>query len=229
MDAPTSSHHHSKKKIHSLVGESSSQDSCLGRYIYIHDLPKRFNQDLLINCQIFTRPTDKTSMCVYVQNYGFGLQIQNSDTSNIWNNNWFSMNQFMLEVIFHNRMKKYKCLTNDSIVVSTIFVTYYAGLDLSHYIWGFNTSMRNSSGFNLINWLKKPQWKSMSCKDHFLVLDGIARDFRRKFDRKSEWGNNFRFLQDCKNMSMLTIESGPWENDIVVPHSTSFHPSRGDQ
>ncbi|MBA0696299.1 hypothetical protein Goari_002859, partial [Gossypium aridum] len=191
MDAPTSSHHRSKKKSHSLVGESSSQDSCLGRYIYIHDLPKRFNQDLLINCQIFTRPTDKTSMCVYVQNYGFGLQIQNSDTSNIWNNNWFSTNQFMLEVIFHNRMKKYKCLTNDSIVASAIFVTYYA--------------------------------------DHFLVFGGIARDFRRKFDRKSEWGSNFRFLPDCKNMSMLTIESGPWENDIVVPHSTSFHPSRADQ
>ncbi|MBA0664446.1 hypothetical protein Goklo_004443, partial [Gossypium klotzschianum] len=87
--------------------------------------------------------------------------------------------------------------------------------------------MRDSSGFNLINWRKqKPQWKSMSCKDHFLVFGWITRDFKRKSDRKSEWGSNFKFLPDCKNMSMLTIESGPWENDIAVPHSTSFHPSR---
>ncbi|MBA0749428.1 hypothetical protein Gogos_003353, partial [Gossypium gossypioides] len=159
-----------------------------------------------------------------------GMQIQNSDTSDIWNNNWFSTNQFMLEVIFHNRMKKYKCLTNGSIVASAIFVPYYAGLDLRHYLWGFNTSMRDSSGFNLINWLKqKPQWKSMSVKDHFLVSGRIARDFRRKSDRKSEWGSNFRFLPNCKNMSMLTIESGPWKNDMIVPYPTSFHHSRGDQ
>ncbi|KAK8332581.1 hypothetical protein V6Z12_A10G148400, partial [Gossypium hirsutum] len=218
------------KKIRSLVGESSSQDSCLGRYIYIHDLPKRFNQDLLTNCQILTRPTDKTSMCVYVQISGIGPQIQNSGTSDIWNSNWFSTNQFILEVIFHNRMKKYKCLTNDSIVASAIFVPYYAGLDLRHYLWGFNASMRVSSGFDLINWLKqRPQWKSMSGKDHLLVSGRIARDFRRKSDRKSEWGSNFRFLPDCKNMSMLTIESGPWENEIAVPYPTSFHPSTGDQ
>ncbi|PPS17844.1 hypothetical protein GOBAR_AA02735 [Gossypium barbadense] len=132
----------------------------------------------------------------------------------------------MLEVIFHDRMKKYKCLTNDSLVASAIFVPYYAGLDLRRYLWGFNTSMRDSSGFDLINWLKqKPQWKTMWGKDHFLVSSRIARDFRRKSDRKSDWGSNFRFLPESKNLSMLTIESGPWENDIAVPYPTSFHPS----
>ncbi|TYH49844.1 hypothetical protein ES332_D10G163400v1 [Gossypium tomentosum] len=212
IDARPSSHHHSKKKIHSLVGESSSQDSCLGRYIYIHDLPMRFNQDLLTNCQVLTRSIDKTSMCEYA--------------SGLWNSNWFWTNQFMLEVIFHDRMKKYKCLTNDSLVASAIFVPYYAGLDLRRYLWGFNTSMRDSSGFDLINWLKqKPQWKTMWGKDHFLVSSRIARDFRRKSDRKSDWGSNFRFLPESKNLSMLTIESGPWENDIAVPYPTSFHPS----
>ncbi|XP_012457373.1 probable xyloglucan galactosyltransferase GT14 [Gossypium raimondii] len=230
IDARPSSHHHSKKKIHSLVGESSSQDSCLGRYIYIHDLPMRFNQDLLTNCQVLTRSIDKTSMCEYVQNSGFGPRIISSEASGLWNSNWFWTNQFMLEVIFHDRMKKYKCLTNDSLVASAIFVPYYAGLDLRRYLWGFNTSMRDSSGFDLINWLKqKPQWKTMWGKDHFLVSSRIARDFRRKSDRKSDWGSNFRFLPESKNLSMLTIESGPWENDIAVPYPTSFHPSSDDQ
>ncbi|KAJ4891440.1 Exostosin family protein [Raphanus sativus] len=36
--------------------------SCLGRYIYIHDLPSRFNKDILQDCESISRPKDKTSM-----------------------------------------------------------------------------------------------------------------------------------------------------------------------
>ena len=33
-------------------------DSCSGRYIYVHDLPSRFNYDLLRKCQLLTRGTE---------------------------------------------------------------------------------------------------------------------------------------------------------------------------
>ncbi|XVE81240.1 hypothetical protein DITRI_Ditri15bG0047400 [Diplodiscus trichospermus] len=226
----------SKQKISGLDGENSgrnlkkNKDLCWGRYIYIHDLPKKFNEDVLKDCQLFTRPTDKSSMCKIIENSGLGPRIENSDASGLWKKSWFSTNQFMLEVIFHDRMKKYKCLTNDSTLASAVFVPYYAGWDLYRYLWGFNTSIRDSSGLDLVKWLAaKPEWKRMWGKDHFLVSGRIARDFRRQSNRKSDWGSNFRFLPESENMSMLTIESGSWKNDIAVPYPTYFHPSTDNE
>ncbi|XP_021290086.1 probable xyloglucan galactosyltransferase GT14 [Herrania umbratica] len=227
----------SKKKISSSDGHENTsrkleknKDFCSGRYIYIHDLPKRFNEDVLKNCQLLTRATDKSSMCTYIENSGLGPQIESSDALDLWKNSWFSTNQFLLEFIFHNRMKKYKCLTNDSSIASAIFVPYYAGLDLRRYLWGFNTSMRDSSGLDLVKWLAgKPEWKSMWGKDHFLISGRIARDFRRQSNRKSDWGSKFRFLPGSENMSMLTIESGSWKNDFAVPYPTYFHPSTDNE
>ncbi|OMO88875.1 Exostosin-like protein [Corchorus capsularis] len=127
-------------------------------------------------------------------------------------------------------MKQYECLTNDSSMASAIFVPYYAGLDLRRYLWGYNTSMRDSSGLDLVKWLAgKPEWKGIMGKDHFLVSGRIARDFRRKSNRKSDWGSNFRFLPESENMTMLTIESGSWENDVAVPYPTYFHPSTDNE
>ncbi|GMI71824.1 hypothetical protein like AT2G31990 [Hibiscus trionum] len=207
--------------------KNSSKDSCLGRYIYVHDLPKRFNEDVIKDCQLITRPSDKYSVCKSLENSGLGPRINGS---NLWKNSWFSTNQFMLEVIFHNRMRKYDCLTDDFTVASAVFVPYYAGLDLRRYLWGFNTSMRDSSGVDLIDWLaRKPEWKRNLGKDHFLISGRIARDFRRKSNRKSEWGSNFRVLPGSENITMLTIESGSSINDIAVPYPTYFHPSNDFQ
>ncbi|KAK8489651.1 hypothetical protein V6N11_007360 [Hibiscus sabdariffa] len=187
---------------------NNSKDSCLGRYTYVHDLPKRFNEDMIKDCP----------------------RIKDFDGSDSWKNSWFSTNQFMLEVSFHNRMQKYECLTDDFTIASAIFMPYYAGLDLRRHLWGFNTSMRDSSGVDLIAWLaRKPEWKRNLGKDHFLISSRIARDFRRKSNRKSDWGSNFRVLPGSENITMLTIESGSSENDIAVPYPTYFHPSNDFQ
>ncbi|XWS13341.1 hypothetical protein CRYUN_Cryun36dG0029300 [Craigia yunnanensis] len=53
-------------------------DSCLGRYLFVHDLPSRFNKDLVKNCRFLTRGTDK-NMCSYLENLGFGPQIENPE------------------------------------------------------------------------------------------------------------------------------------------------------
>lgn len=214
----------------SLDNSKKNTDLCWGRYIYVHDLPKKFNEHVLRDCELLTRASDKSSMCTYIQNSGLGPQIENSEALNSRKTNWFSTNQFFLEVIFHNRMKNYKCLTNDSTLASAVFVPYYAGLDLRRYLWGFNTSMRDSSGIDLVKWLaEKPEWKKVWGKDHFLVSGRIARDFRRQSNRKLEWGSKFRFLPESENMSMLTIESGIWKNDFAIPYPTYFHPSTDEE
>ncbi|XP_012486953.1 probable xyloglucan galactosyltransferase GT15 [Gossypium raimondii] len=209
---------------------NETEDSCLGRYIYIHDLPERFNEDVIKDCQLITRSTDKYSMCKSLENSGLGPGIEALNASDLWKNSWFSTNQFMLEVIFHNRMKKYDCLTDDSALASAVFVPYYSGLDLRRYLWGFNTSMRDLSGIDLVAWLaRKSEWKRNSGMDHFLISGRIARDFRRKSNRKSDWGSNFRLLPESENITMLTIETGYSKNDIAVPYPTYFHPANDFQ
>lgn len=51
-------------KIDDIKVNSKQVNTCLGRYIYIHDLPKQFNEDVLENRHLITRKTDKFDMCM---------------------------------------------------------------------------------------------------------------------------------------------------------------------
>ncbi|CAK9139148.1 unnamed protein product [Ilex paraguariensis] len=201
--------------------------SCLGRYIYVHDLPNRFNDDVIKQCRLLSKWSD---MCQYMVNMGFGPDLGNPQRIFL-NTGWFTTQQFSLDVIFHNRMKQYECLTNDSSKASAIFVPYYAGLDVARYLWGSNISMRDSASSDLAKWLReKPEWKVMWGRDHFLVAGRITWDFRRGIDEDSGWGNKLMLLPEAKNMTILTIESSPWNsNDFAIPYPTYFHPSSDNE
>jgi hypothetical protein len=162
-----------------------------------------------------------------MKNLGLGPEIKNQNFNGVlFTNTWYATNQFLLEVIFHNRMKNYECLTNDSSLASAIFVPSYIGLDISRFLWISNLTVRDSSGFELVEWLvKKPEWKRMWGRDHFLVSGRISWDFRRQFDDLAYWGSKFRFLPESMNMSMLAVEASSWNNDYAIPYPTSFHPS----
>ncbi|XP_038680025.1 probable xyloglucan galactosyltransferase GT11 [Tripterygium wilfordii] len=194
-----------------------ASDSCRGRYIYVHDIPSRFNVDLLKNCKSLREWTD---MCPLMVNSGLGPHIPGTA-------GWFSTDQFMLDVIFHNRMKQYKCLTNDSSMASATFVPYYAGLDVARYLWNFNASTIDSNALDLVKWLReKPEWKKMWGRDHFFVAGRITWDFRRLSDQNSQWGSELLLMPESKNMTVLVIESSPWHsNDFAIPYPTYFHPS----
>ncbi|KAJ4846054.1 hypothetical protein Tsubulata_002573 [Turnera subulata] len=211
------------------VKENSVPDPCLGKYIYIHALPSRFNQDLLDNCESITVGTER-NMCPYLVNEGLGREVMENSEGVLLNSSWYSTNQFLLEVIFHNKMKKYKCLTNDSSLASAVYVPFYAGLDIGRYLWGFNTSVRDQSAFDVLKWLVlKPSWQKMWGRDHFLVAGRIAWDFRRKTDNETDWGSKLRFLPESNNMSMLAIEASSWNNDYAIPYPTCFHPSKDSE
>ncbi|KAF3456648.1 hypothetical protein FNV43_RR01302 [Rhamnella rubrinervis] len=204
----------------------SLDSMCSGRYIYILDLPSRFNHELLNNCKSLTRGTD-SSMCPYLVNTGFGPEIDDSEGVLSSNRSWFWTNQFLLEVIFHNKMMKYKCLTKDPSSASAIYVPFYAGLDASLHLWDLNISVRDSSGKDLVDWVsRQSEWKKMWGRDHFLVAGRISWDFRRQTDNTSDWGSKFRFLPESMNMTMLSVESSSWKNDFAIPYPTNFHPSK---
>lgn len=168
-------------------------------------------------------------MCPCISNSGLGPRVANS-VAVMQKEGWFVTNQFMLEVIFHNRMKQYKCLTNDSSLASAIYVPFYAGLDVGRYLWDFNISMRDASSFSLVKWLaQRLEWRRMWGRDHFLVGGRICWGFQ---ERNIWWvwqGSKLMFLPGSKNMTLLSIESSSWSNDIAIPYPTYFHPSRDIQ
>ncbi|CAM8933307.1 unnamed protein product [Rhodiola kirilowii] len=198
-------------------------DLCGGRYIYVHDLPSRFNEDMLKECRSLSLWTD---MCKFITNAGMGPPLDN--TEGVFSDKgWYATNQFAVDVIFSNRMKQYECLTNDSSIAAAVFVPFYAGFDIARYLWGYNISMRDAASLDLVDWLtKRPEWKVMGGKDHFLVAGRITWDFRRLSDKEPDWGNKLLFLPAAKNMTMLVVESSPWNaNDFGIPYPTYFHPA----
>ncbi|KAK1266869.1 Xyloglucan galactosyltransferase KATAMARI1 [Acorus gramineus] len=202
----------------------NKSDPCGGRYIYVHDLPSQFNDDMLRDCRKLSL---WTNMCKFTSNAGMGPPLEN--VNGVFSNTgWYATNQFAVDVIFRNRMKQYDCLTKDSSIAAAVFVPFYAGFDISRYLWGYNTSVRDSASLALVDWLmKRPEWKVMGGRDHFLVAGRITWDFRRLTDQELDWGNKLLFLPAARNMSMLVVESSPWNaNDFGIPYPTYFHPAR---
>ncbi|XP_073112102.1 xyloglucan galactosyltransferase MUR3 [Elaeis guineensis] len=202
----------------------NKSDPCGGRYIYVHDLPSRFNYDMLKDCRKLSL---WTNMCKFMTNAGMGPPLEN--VGGVFSNTgWYATNQFAVDVIFSNRMKQYECLTKDSSIAAAIFVPFYAGFDIARYLWGYNISVRDAASLDLVDWLmKRPEWSVMDGRDHFLVAGRITWDFRRLTDSDSDWGNKLLFLPAAKNMSMLVVESSPWNaNDFGIPYPTYFHPAK---
>ncbi|XP_043722403.1 xyloglucan galactosyltransferase MUR3-like [Telopea speciosissima] len=169
-----------------------------------------------------------TNMCKFTTNAGLGPPLEEDIEGVFSNSKMYATNQFALDVIFNNRMKQYKCLTRNSSIAAAIFVPFYAGLDISRHLWGYNASVRDVLSLALVDWLvKTPEWKVMGGKDHFLVAGRITWDFRRLTDQDSKWGSKLFTLPAAKNMSMLVIESSAWNgNDFAIPYPTYFHPAK---
>ncbi|OEL33458.1 Xyloglucan galactosyltransferase KATAMARI1-like protein [Dichanthelium oligosanthes] len=202
----------------------NKSDPCGGRYIYVHELPPRFNEDMLRDCE---KLSVWTNMCRFMSNDGLGPPL--SDEEGVFSSTgWYGTNQFSVDVIFGNRMKQYECLTKDSSIAAAVFVPFYAGFDIARYLWGYNVSTRDAASLDLVDWLmKKPEWNVMGGRDHFLVAGRITWDFRRLTEEESDWGSKLLFLPAAKNMSMLVVESSPWNsNDFGIPYPTYFHPAK---
>ncbi|MBA0859709.1 hypothetical protein Goshw_009869 [Gossypium schwendimanii] len=205
----------------------NKSDPCGGRYIYVHNLPPRFNEDMLKECKSLSL---WTNMCKFTSNEGLGPPLENVEGV-FENTGWYATNQFAVDVIFNNRMKQYECLTNDSSIAAAIFVPFYAGFDIARYLWGYNISRRDAASLDLVDWLmKRPEWGIMGGKDHFLVAGRITWDFRRLTEEESDWGNKLLFLPAARSMSMLVVESSPWNaNDFGIPYPTYFHPAKDEE
>ncbi|MQM16673.1 hypothetical protein Taro_049628 [Colocasia esculenta] len=199
-------------------------DPCAGRYIYTHELPTRFNTDILDGCRALSKSANKSQ---FMSNEGLGPRVEDPEGVFAGSGSWYQTDQFALDVIFYNRMKRHFCLTNDSSRAAAIFVPFFAGLDASRYLAGHNTTVRDAMPLDLVRWLRsRPEWWAMGGRDHFLVAGRPAWDFRRFSEFDSDWGNKLLLVPETRNMSVLVLESSIWlGNDISIPYPTYFHPS----
>ncbi|PQM35691.1 putative xyloglucan galactosyltransferase GT14 [Prunus yedoensis var. nudiflora] len=160
-----------------ILNFNQTRDSCSDRYIYIHEgLPSRFNYDFLDNCESLSAGTSISnipSMCPHLVNLGLGPEI-NSSEGVLSNKSWFKTNPYLLEVIFHNRMKNYECLTKNFTLASAIYVPFYPSMDVGVHLWDSNLTIRDSSAKHFAKWLsRQPEWSKMWGETISLLLGGL--------------------------------------------------------
>uniref|UniRef100_A0A804N4A1 Exostosin GT47 domain-containing protein n=1 Tax=Zea mays TaxID=4577 RepID=A0A804N4A1_MAIZE len=214
--------------------QSSSQPWCEGRYVFMLDVPSRFDmlRDCVAGSPLFD---DMWSWCAITVNAGLGPKIgpvagngSDGDTDIIPSTGWYSTDQYSLEVIFHNWMRRYECLTDDQTAATAVYVPYYPALELHQHLCGFNTTVRDGPSEAFLRWLSsQPTWAALGGRDHFMVAAKTTWMFRREPGGRDEGcGNNFLGQPEARNITVLTYESNIWApRDIAVPYPSYFHPS----
>eukprot|EP01018_Ginkgo_biloba_P030026 Gb_09780 [translate_table: standard] len=210
---------------------TTEEADCNGRYVYMYNLPPKFNELLLRDCGNLSM---WTNMCPHIANSGLGRPImENQHLISDDPVGWFETNQFTAELIFHERMKRYKCLTPHVYRANAFYVPFYAGLDMSRHAGDQNLRHRDRRSIELVTFLRKQTaWKRMWGRDHFMVIGRITWDFLRSEQGPSPaaWGNGLLLLPEVKNMSSLLIEAHPWhENEHGIPYPSYFHPGTNSQ
>ncbi|TVU30459.1 hypothetical protein EJB05_22084, partial [Eragrostis curvula] len=204
-------------------------DLCNGRYIYVQELPPRFNADMVRSCGSLSPGTDT---CGRTANGGFGPPLVGGGNGEgaFQETGWYATDAHALDLIFHDRIRRYECLTDDPSLAAAVFVPFYAGLDVARHLWGYNVSARDALALELADALAaRPEWSAMGGRDHFFVAGRVTWDFRRQADGDAEWGNKLLLLPAVRNMTALVVEASPWHlNDAAVPYPTAFHPACDD-
>lgn len=194
------------------------KNNCQGKGIFVYDLPKKFNYDLVRNCN-----ERVPWLCKYLKNEGKGEPILKLGQG------WYGTHQYSLEPIFHHRILRHPCRVFNIEQAKVFFVPFYGGLEILRWnMYNVSNSVRDSIGSELDKWLQQQKpWMQSKGKDHVFVLGSISWNFRRIHN--NSWGNNFLQLDNMLNSYKLLIERQPWEiNEIGIPYPTYFHP-RSDE
>ncbi|KAM7257906.1 hypothetical protein ACFE04_013647 [Oxalis oulophora] len=204
-----------------LINPTSSTSDCTDRWIYLRNLPSRFNIDLLTNCSDYQPFVD--TFCQFLTNHGIGPKTHNNSQS------WYRTDPNTLELMFHRRMLEYPCLTPDPDIANAVYLPYYSGLDALGYLYGLKANSGFEFGLDLFQFLQENEariWDRNMGHDHFLVMSRPAWDFSQPVDNDPPtWGTSFLELPEFYNLTVLVPEGRfwPWQEQ-AIPYPTSFHP-----
>lgn len=212
-------------EIPSAAATIDDDDQCgLGK-VYVYDLPPIFNTEILQNCDELN---PWSSRCDVLQNDGFGRRA--TDFTGIIPENltssWYWTDQFVSEIIFHNRILHHKCRTLEPESATAFYIPFYAGLAVGKYLWrNYSSKDRDRHCEMLLKWAHdQPYWNRSDGWDHFITMGRITWDFRRSKDK--DWGSSCIYKPRMRNITRLLIERNPWDYfDVGVPYPTGFHPN----
>lgn len=189
---------------------------CDGKRIFMYDLPQEFNSLVLEQCD--RKVTEWLNFCPHLDNHGFGVGLNKTS-------GWYATDFYMLEIIFHARMRQYGCLTADFSEADAFFIPYYSGLDALRFLYGKDRKRAHEQGLGLISWLEEnagEAWKKWRGVDHFFVMGRTAWDF---IGNGHGWGTSLRERPALANVTTFLLERRPWQgNEQAIPYPTSFHP-----
>ncbi|KAM7272394.1 hypothetical protein ACFE04_027057 [Oxalis oulophora] len=215
--SPLPRHHHNHSP-------KLQPDQCESGRVYVYELPPSLNHELIKNCD---QLNPWSSRCDALVNDGFGPPA--TGISRILPENiapaWYWTDQFVSEIIFHNRIINHKCRTDDPALATGFYVPFYAGLAVGKYLWrNYSSIDRDRHCRMLLDWIHdKPAFRNSNGWNHFMTMGRISWDFRRSKDQ--DWGSSCIYLPGMRNITRLLIEKNPWDYfDVGIPYPTGFHP-----
>lgn len=204
--------------------EVSGSPECAFGKVYVYDLPPIFNQEIVKNCD---KLNPWSSRCDSLSNDGFGQRA--AELAGLVPEEvmpaWYWTDQFVTEIIFHNRILEHQCRTFEPGFATAYYIPFYAGLAVGKYLWSnYSHRDRDRHGEMLLAWLREQRyWNKSNGWDHFMTLGRITWDFRRTKDE--DWGSSLIYMPLMRNITRLLIERNPWDYfDIGIPYPTGFHP-----
>lgn len=195
--------------------------------VYVYDLPSFFNRELIEKCDHLN---PWSSSCDAMANAGLGPRA--TGISAVVPENvaaaWFWTDQFVSEIIFHNRILKHKCRTMEMESATGFYIPFYAGLAVGKYLWSnYSSADRDRHCQMMLQWVQgQDHYRRSNGWNHFITMGRITWDFRRSKDE--DWGSSCIYLPGMRNITRLLIERNSWDYfDIGVPYPTGFHPRYG--
>lgn len=210
---------------------ASVTSSCQDGLVYVYELPKSFNTDLLSGRDALD---NRFMISEVYANAGFGPQVSSefaSITPSRFLSAWYATDQFAAEQIFHRRMLYHQCRTSDPTIATAFYVPFYVGFAVDRHLWNPSATpeQRDQDCSLLLRWLQdQPPFRRSNGHDHFLTVSRITWNFRRQPGEK--WGSSFFLMPEMQNVTRLIIERSPWDKmDVAIPYPTSFHPQSAMQ
>ncbi|KAJ0705463.1 putative exostosin [Helianthus annuus] len=179
---------------HAIAAVQGADTECPSGKVFVYDLPKFFNTELLDNCHELN---PWGSRCDTYSNDGFGrsaTKLAGVIPESLLGA-WFWTDQFASEIIYHNRMLNYRCRTLDAESATAYYIPFYAGLAVGKYLWteNYTAEDRDRHCHMMLKWVHdQPYWKKSDGWDHFITMGRITWDFRRS--KEEGWGSRCIYL-----------------------------------
>ena len=220
-------------------GSSSLSRQCDGRRVFLYELPKSMNDELVENCYA----TKIENFCNGVPNGGLGRRLKpwlaggsskavrgkSSDVTEGWRKSWFMTDMYMQDVTMLHRFKDYPCLETNASKADVLYVPAHLG-----WLWwsvvsrGLEKTHRDKAGEALAALLSgQKSFRERGGHDHFLITGRPVWDLLRHGD--VNWGTNLLYLPEFENITMITSETTKdtdrKQKIVSIANPTAFHPA----